>query len=1126
MNHHLSIYNEQLTIKKNRINQVFSLLIVFCSLFIVACEGDPGFMQRIDDEIAWSNAARLTVRLDYHPNWGSSNPVRGTLAPGNMDIRKKYSFSLDFTPAPAYSLVEWIAYETSKLPSGWHDNINSLIDENKVSDVVLPQINPNGGTFKFTIDSEIPVTLIPICRTQPRVLRTEPEDDPNPEKTLPRGTPIIIHFNAQINEETLIFGDDLISIKDGDGSNLSGHFNAPVYTELGGLYFVTITPKGENLPPFDTKIIVSAGKDIANLHGNKMANNAKTFSWYTMSSLVENPRITFWSAEYDDIRQEITVSFSRAGGTRIEAFYRENRGGNFPLENGVIPSTRIDAAGIKDGRTITKNIEYTITINLYTGQVIEDTVSFKIWNYPGMKTEWDSRTIPITEIKITEINTAAQLAAITWGTTGQYVLTNDIEVEDHTPIGMSRLNIYDCENCEEEPCVCIDSFRGRFYGNGHMITVTGDFSDAKHTGLFGYVQDAEIRDLIVRYNSPAAINNATHVGGLAGYAAGNTKLKNIIVSGEINVSGDIINHFGGITGELNGQDTLIENVYSSLNMRLSNNTDYSTEINVGGIAGYVENGSVRDCVWALNTDLIIRECNSPLNLGGIAGTYYSDVTGTDSYVPTLERANAFGNITVSVNNVLRLGGITGLAYSTVSADLYVKNTLYEYGTINVTIDGVYIDNDITNIGGIFGYMGKIGEKGPSVSGNRPQAANIKVSYLRNGDLYMGGYAGWVLNTNIKGEYSGNSITVIESPNVSWLVIGGFIGYIEINNEFERFEIEDCHSSSSLFINTNGSVSVDIGGLIGYIYVRLTDSSATHICSICSGSSHVLVNQCSASGDIVIKTGLKAYTGGLLGYTRFTEINQSKTTGNVIISAGPGRTSEGNGNAVNTNDHVIYAGGLVGYASNRSSIKNSYALGNVEVDDPFITASHSGAGGLVGRARATVTIEHCFAKGNVIAQSATRIESDVNTRRLAVAGGLVGFFTDANSPTNGPGIIRNCVVLSEFIIAKGFFNSATNNNRDIRRIFVPRYNTTDITASNNYALNVMNVLVANSYLGTLSAHSIGATGATTPNGANVTHANLVTSAWWTNAARGFTEDKGWSMTGIARGYPRLAWEFER
>jgi hypothetical protein len=124
-----------------------SLLIVLCSLLFVTCNLFTGpsanVFEQISDEVDWSNAPKLTVRLEYPPAWGISNPQQGTITPAK-DIRKGYEFSLEFTPDAAYTLSSWLVYKTSDLndiPGNWVQDM-SLIDFHGVQALGAELVTP------------------------------------------------------------------------------------------------------------------------------------------------------------------------------------------------------------------------------------------------------------------------------------------------------------------------------------------------------------------------------------------------------------------------------------------------------------------------------------------------------------------------------------------------------------------------------------------------------------------------------------------------------------------------------------------------------------------------------------------------------------------------------------------------------------------------------------------------------------------------------------------------------------------------------------------------------------------------------------------------------------------------
>jgi hypothetical protein len=194
--------------------------------------------------------------------------------------------------------------------------------------------------------------------------------------------------------------------------------------------------------------------------------------------------------------------------------------------------------------------------------------------------------------------------------------------------------------------------------------------------------------------------------------------------------------------------------------------------------------------------------------------------------------------------------------------------------------------------------------------------------------------------------------------------------------------------------------------------------------------------------------------------------------------------------------------LVGYVPSTGTIRNSYALGDVAVDDPYATGSAISAGGLIGY-QSSGSATYCFAKGNV------NVSAQAGTGKNVNAGGIAG---------RRGGTIANCVSLCETIIAKG------GNNRTAARIM----NTVSTASINNRALAEARLWELPGYYdipGTPITLPTGTDVHDRTNGASVSAAGSSTlSSWtWWNSTAGFTTANGWSSAGIGRGYPKLAWE---
>jgi hypothetical protein len=80
--------------------------------------------------------------------------------------------------------VEWRAYATSDLTlnalkGDWRVNPTLLNGVQQLSGVEIPALSARGGKGEITIDTLTPVTLVPWCKTEPYVIRTEPRNEGN-----------------------------------------------------------------------------------------------------------------------------------------------------------------------------------------------------------------------------------------------------------------------------------------------------------------------------------------------------------------------------------------------------------------------------------------------------------------------------------------------------------------------------------------------------------------------------------------------------------------------------------------------------------------------------------------------------------------------------------------------------------------------------------------------------------------------------------------------------------------------------------------------------------------------------------------------------------------------------------
>ena len=481
------------------------------------------------------------------------------------------------------------------------------------------------------------------------------------------------------------------------------------------------------------------------------------------------------------------------------------------------------------------------------------------------------------------------------------------------------------------------------------------------------------------------------------------------------------------------------------------------------------------------------------------GKFYSTFTSDDDSTPSLNNAVSLGNISVNdTRNDLHLGGLAGQVSAASTAFIKIENARYETGIINaVCYGGVSGSNrSNSNIGGLIGTIGVSGGKGPDMSGCSTKAAGINVSYLGSGDLNLGGFAGYVRNTDIiTGGISDTPITVLKSGDVYDIMVGGFIGQVYFSGDTM---ITGSRSSASITVEGKPRHELNTGGLIGYVARG-------------GGSDTCTIEECSASGDQFIKTYSVSISGGLISYTNNTTIRKCRADGNVRVQVGSIRNNNNIPPYGSNGDYLVSGGGLLGYAASNTKIEDCYALGNVEVDDPYITAgtyrNEADAGGLVGRTiNNSVSISRCFAKGMVTAQG-----RPLNSKSVC-AGGIVGY------RNGGAESITNCVALNDIISTRGGNTRSTNRITNAASALV-----------SNYARDTMRLEEWTTYGNPLTAQPVSVTppGSTTDqHGGDVTATELVTWAWWSGTA-GFNsgDNSAWSSTGVdKRGYPRLAWEF--
>lgn len=155
-------------------------------------------------------------------------------------------------------------------------------------------------------------------------------------------------------------------------------------------------------------------------------------------------------------------------------------------------------------------------------------------------------------------------------------------------------------------------FKGVFNGNNHKIEGL-KFENYDYSGLFGYIENAEIKDVTISGDfSLAESSKIKQAGGAVGYANGGS-LTNITSYVTISNAGAnlVLPNVGGIVGSVGENETTIENCMFGGTLDLSGCAQYT-----GGIVGKVEKGAVIKSCASVGT---INTAKSSAFAGGILG---------------------------------------------------------------------------------------------------------------------------------------------------------------------------------------------------------------------------------------------------------------------------------------------------------------------------------------------------------------------------------------------------------------------------------------------------------------------------------------------------------------------------
>lgn len=574
------------------------------------------------------------------------------------------------------------------------------------------------------------------------------------------------------------------------------------------------------------------------------------------------------------------------------------------------------------------------------------------------------------------ISTEAQLRSILNNLSGNYYLTQDIQVDSSrywTPIGMGD----------------VASFSGTLNGNGHVIRGLRIRPNSANTGLFsrnsGSIANLGLADLEAKGSGA--------VGGIAGVNTSVGSIVNCYVSGSIGLldSDDAI-RAGGIAGE---NDGVILNSHSEADV---------AGLEAGGIAGR-NNGEISACY---NTGYV----SFSANVLGYGTTYVGGIAGQNN--GKVNNCYNTGKIYAEYRYTTgHIGGLVGLNGGTVSKG---------YNTGSVSASSSKVGALIGSNNGILQSLYFLNTSCRDSVGDNPahpqavsrteeqmkqQSAFPGFDFERVWNMESGGYP--VLQAILFGAGGGspsNPFQITTARELDYVRNYPSASFVLMNDI--TFNYEDFSQSGAFYNAGRGWLPLCSDGDFGTFEGNF-DGAGHKIVGLQSrmgqsgaalfGSADGVIQNLTITGGWMSSDVLAA---GFVCTGAPTIVNCAN--GNTISGGNiaAGILGSGNGkveNSCNTGTVMarcvddaaaIYIGGIVGTGAG-SVITGCYNTGRLDADKSWNTGKTFYVGGIAGEAG---KIKDCYQSGII----------HVNTNNnadLAYAGGIAGLTSSFTDP------IQNC-----------------------------------------------------------------------------------------------------------------------
>ncbi|MDR0443022.1 MAG: hypothetical protein LBH44_06420 [Treponema sp.] len=584
--------------------------------------------------------------------------------------------------------------------------------------------------------------------------------------------------------------------------------------------------------------------------------------------------------------------------------------------------------GVRSGNAV--NGVYGYEISVIAHNIAGTAVTGPIWvyNIPGMSSAG-----------LTRIENSGQLAV---NSGGNFVLTRDITVASHNPTG---------------------TFTGKFYGNGHTITING-MAAAADMGLFAVMGgSAFIRDLTVNYSgSITGPASASRFGGIAGTTQGNAEFLNVLVKGAatFNVNGNNTAYTGGMAGRMLNTSK-ISNAYGGMNLTVNRSGTETNALCVGGIAGIMEGTEPGVNVTEVNAAGSIR-----VTSGGTGDLYFGGFCGQIK-TAVIEDCGNTSSITLSSHSgAVYMGGFAGGldVVNSVKAEL---KRCWSKGDIQSGGNGKF------HIGGLLGHSQGVSTTVRNLIEQCWSTGNINA--VSTGEWFnVGGLVGYLSLTNVSECWAGGSVTARRTANgpIDEVYAGGFASMANGSS------ITNCYALGNVEVNketttNNGGGLVSAGGFVG---VLRNSSNAQY----CFATGMVTAARRDTGSNYL-------YAGGFLGLIR----TETEPTNNFENSAALGKSVTAKGGS-QQNIGRIYGGFLNSPTRNANYARDDM---RIEVSNVYTTISFPYWDGTGTRPLPSYTVNPSTT-GTTTANGASAAASAFYSSSIWT--GSLGFNNDAtNSP---------------------------------------------------------------------------------------------------------------------------------